>query len=91
MSHATGYSRCMFTRTTLLMATGLLLASMTLNAALIIAVAWPLRWLWNTTLPQLFHLPSIDYLLAVRLMLLWVVLRVAAKGAKFSAKFRKSI
>jgi len=67
--------------------TGMALAALALNAALVAALAFLFMWLWNAALAPL-GLPAIGYWRALGFLLLRWVLRTAGKGFKVSVKLR---
>ncbi|MBK9989882.1 MAG: hypothetical protein IPP19_03850 [Verrucomicrobia bacterium] len=59
-----------------------------INTIWVFAIAFLFQWLWNTSLPPLFHAPLISYLQAVRLLGLAFVAGAVGRGVKFKFQTR---
>jgi len=67
---------------------GLWFTMLASNAALVLGLGLPFKWLWNTLLPTLFTAPKISYLQAAGLLGLVALLRNIILGVKVGADFK---
>lgn len=77
----------MINKEKLLITAGFGSVSLLLNAALILAIAWPFGCLWNQVLGSL-GIPILGYWRAAGVLLLWKIVSGAGKGVTLTAKFR---
>jgi hypothetical protein len=66
----------------------MLALGLVLCAALIAALALPPQWAWNSTLPGIFRLPSVNYGQAFALLTLIALVVTAVKGVKLHADLK---
>ena len=66
----------------------LLVGVTALNLAIVVAAAFPFKWLWNVTVPGIFSFPAISYFQAFGLLALTMIIKLVAAGVKISASLR---
>lgn len=72
----------------LLLFASLLSLGLALYSALIAVLALPFQWAWNSTLPSVFRLPSLNYSQSVALLTLIALVVTVAKGVKLHADLK---
>ena len=61
---------------------GLWCSLLAVNTAWMLVMAFLFQWLWNTSLPSVFHAPVISYLQGAKLLGLGVVVCAVIRGVK---------
>ena len=65
---------------------GLFALALTLNFAGVLLLALAFKWLWNISLPPVFHISCLTYLQSLGLLGLVYVVGLVARGASIEMK-----